>query len=372
MAALRSLHLPAEVWANVILYVDDNKDLVALVQTCRAIQREAERALYRHLSVNRGSLLLEQLAILPPRLADHVHSLATGSEVLSNPATSQENEQIRQGLVRLQNLKSLHTSRSTYLRASPHFPFRLVELISWSDLDDVKSFFASQPSIKSLWWNPRVEPEDTDELEDDTLPNLETLQTDSQDVIFLLLAPSSRRRVTRLAIVNWNRDSAPLTFQCPFVQALRFSNSLSVVKTLRLETIFTNLSFLECHVDFHPVSPIIKLTISLIQDTVKVPPPDAPFIFQLESLRKWKLWNIGNTPLTTEWTARFGEIIKKHPSLCEIEVYKSIKEYLGLGYVERISVRRSDADGGESGPPAVYTSWGRHWEGCRDEWKSWS
>lgn len=60
-----------------------------------------------------------------------------------------------------------------------------------------------------------------------------------------------------------------------------------------------------------------------------------------------------------------------HPSLCEIEVYKYIKEYLGPGYVERVRMMKK-ADGGEAGPPAVHKSWGRHWDNCRDEWKSWT
>lgn len=251
-----SLHLPAEVWANVILHIDDNKDVAALARTCRVTQREAERALYRHLSVNKGSLLLEQRAILPPHLSDHVQSLYTESEIPFDPAASQENDKICQGLARLRKLKSLNTCRATYLKTNLEFPFCLVEFITWSDINDIKLFFASQPSIKSLWWSPRAAPVlGTDKLEDDTLPSLHTLQTDSNEVMSLLLSPCSRRRVTGVAIGSWYHNNMLPTFQCSFVQALRFPGSLSVVTTLQIESIFPNLSFLECHVHFNPVRP---------------------------------------------------------------------------------------------------------------------
>lgn len=102
----------------------------------------------------------------------------------------------------------------------------------------------------------------------------------------------------------------------------------------------------------------------------KVLPRDIPFIFELKFLRKLKLWNIGSTSLTPEWTAWFGEIIEKHPSLGEIEVYTSIVGYLGMDNVRQVTVKRNK-DRGDGGQTAIYESLGSHWNHCLNEWKRW-
>ena len=95
---LDSLQLPAEIWANVILYVDDENDLVALCRTWRVTQLEAERALYRHLRVDGRSLLFEHLNILPLRLAEHVRSIIINEPFLFD-LTTEENDHIRETLM---------------------------------------------------------------------------------------------------------------------------------------------------------------------------------------------------------------------------------------------------------------------------------
>lgn len=252
---LNSLQLPAEIWANVVLYVDVKSGLAALCRTCRVIQPEAERALYRHLVVDRRSLLFKCLSALPLHLADHVQSIFIGEAFISDQMTAvQEDDHILKGLMQLRNLKSFHCSRPTYLKTYPDFPFQLVELLTSAELDDIKSFFDSQPSIERLWWNPGQFKWSASTLGSGTLPNLSVFHTDIPDIVRAVLSPSSRRRVTRVAIGFWHKDSELPTAQCPFVKVLRFPDSLSVITKIQIHTIFPNLKYLECHAFLPAVS----------------------------------------------------------------------------------------------------------------------
>ena len=93
------------------------------------------------------------------------------------------------------------------------------------------------------------------------------------------------------------------------------------------------------------------------------------FLLELQSLYKWKLWNVGKAPLTPKWNTWFSEAIVAHPTLREIELCKSVKEHLWPGWAERRSVKRSDT--GDGSGPTIERFWECHWPQCCDEWKTW-
>ena len=256
----RPLHLPVEIWAHIIQYLDSGRDLAVLARTCHLIQSEAERALYRELDVTLGSTFAEHLRTMPLRLTDHVHILHIMLGCFDNEMEhSRCDDQIRCGLMRLRNLKILDGFHPIYMTTDhgSRYPFHLVKFTTGSPiLDNIRSFFNSQSSIEILEWSPfGADLRTANTFDDDVLPNLRSFQSSVPTTAPLLIVTSAQRRVVRLAIESGsiNRVLSLPTFHYPPLRVLKVGGLISVV-THRLGSMFPNLSYLEFRVNTFKVS----------------------------------------------------------------------------------------------------------------------
>lgn len=208
----QSLKLPVELLLLILKEVDSLATLVRASRVCRTFQNEAERLLYREVTVHRVPHVrsLHWTLTKAPRRTSLVHNF----HIVDDGGMSMVSDLLNAILLKLNNLKHLVLDLTScfdrpklnciMLRTLRDCAFRLESYSGYMGSDRALiGFLERQPGIESLSTQDAVLDLPDWRFSQDVLPRLKVLQTDCEFFLRVIRGP---RMITHLDLSCWPMD----------------------------------------------------------------------------------------------------------------------------------------------------------------------
>jgi hypothetical protein len=150
--------IPLELFSYILQNIQEKRTLCPVARTSRSLQHEAERLIYRDISIVglNGIISFCKRLFASTRLPRYVTSLSLTAQIMPNPLRATFDRLLSQALKRLTNLRSLHF----IIMSSPRFPISMFggctfKLIVFKDTfssmsKDLSPFVANQDKLRHL------------------------------------------------------------------------------------------------------------------------------------------------------------------------------------------------------------------------------